>query len=121
MLSSQVLKFISIGALNTIFYYFLYSCFIYFSFDYKLAVLFATLIGMFFSFKTFGKFVFNNNNNNLIYRFILVYMILYLLNILLITILELYFTNYYLSGFMATIICAFFSFIINKYFVFRLV
>lgn len=115
---SQIVKFIYIGLLNTGFYYLLYSTFLFIGFDYRLAVLCATIIGVLFSFKTFGTFVFNQSGKKYILRFVMVYLLLYLLNILLITFFEMFLTNYYISGFFATIICAFFSFLFNKYFVF---
>lgn len=119
MLRKQILKFLLIGILNTIVYYALYSLFIYLEFDYKLAVLFATLSGVLFSFKTFGKFVFNNSDKNLIYKFLFSYSILYLFSIIFINIFEQIFFNYYISGFFATLCCAVLSFILNKWYVFR--
>lgn len=118
MIKNQILKFIVIGMLNTLFYYLLYSLFIFLNFSYQVSVLFATLIGVLFSFKTFGKFVFNNQDKTLIYRFVSVYIALYFLNISFIFIFDQYIDNYYISGFIATILCAVFSFILNKRFVF---
>lgn len=119
MLKKQISKFLLVGILNTIVYYALYSLFIYLEFDYKLAVLFATLSGVLFSFKTFGKFVFNNSDKNLIYKFLFSYSILYLFSIIFISIFEKIFFNYYISGFFATLCCAVLSFIFNKWYVFR--
>lgn len=119
MLRKQILRFLFVGILNTIVFYTLYSIFIYLGLDYKWAVLFATLIGILFSFKTFGKFVFHNRDKHIIYKFLLVYSILYLASIGLIYVFEKIFLNYYLSGFFATLCCAVLSFILNKWYVFR--
>jgi putative flippase GtrA len=119
MYNSQLFKFIVTGSINTLFYYLVYSIFIFLEFSYHLSVLFATLIGVLFSFKTFGKFVFNNEDKSLIYRFISIYIVLYILNISFIFIFDNYLNNYYISGFFATILCAIFSFILNKKFVFN--
>lgn len=119
MLKKQILKFLLVGIINTGVYYALYSFFIYLKFDYKWAVLFATISGAFFSFKTFGKFVFKNSNKNIIYKFLFSYSILYLFSIAFINIFEKIFFNYYISGFFATLCCAILSFILNKWYVFR--
>ena len=119
MLKSQIIKFIFIGIINTIFNYLLYSLFIFLGFDYRVAVLFATIIGVLFSFKTFSKYVFSDNNKKFLYKFILIYVILYIVNITLITVLQSFVDNLYISGFLATICCAVLSFILNKWYVFK--
>jgi len=119
MKNKQFIRFVLVGAINTGFYYIIYSGFIFFGIDYKLSVLLATIIGVVFSFKTFGKYVFNNSDKKLIFRFISVYLLLYFLNVLFITLFNIFLKNYYISGFIATIFCAIISFILNKYFVFK--
>lgn len=118
-MKKQIISFLIIGSINTIFYYAIYSALIYINIDYKFSVLIATLVGVFFSFKTFGKYVFNNSNKWLLYKFFLVYIILYISNISLISIMQSKFNNYYISGFIATICCAILSFILNKGYVFN--
>ena len=119
MIDKQVFKFIVVGSVNTVVYYGLFSMFIYFNINYKISVLFATLIGVMFSFKSFGKFVFNNEDNSLIFRFVSVYIVLYLCNIFIIYISNIVVSNYYVAGFIATIVCAVLSFILNKKYVFK--
>jgi len=119
MKNNQLFRFIVVGIANTGFYYIVYSGFVFFGIDYKLSVLFATIIGVLFSFKTFGKYVFNNSDKKLIFRFISVYIVLYFLNISFITLFDIVIKNYYISGFIATIFCAIISFLLNKYFVFK--
>jgi len=119
MKNNQLISFILVGIINTMFYYIVYSGFIFFGLDYKLSVLFATIIGVLFSFNTFGKYVFNNSDKKLIFRFISVYVLLYFLNISFIALFNIFLKNYYVSGFIATILCAIISFVLNKYFVFK--
>ena len=119
MKNNQVFKFIITGVINTLFYFTLYSLFIFLDIEYKIAVFLATLIGIFFSFYMFGAFVFNNRNKRLIFKFILVYFFLYILNIEVIRIVNHVLHNYYYSGFFAMMIGAIVSFVLNKFFVFR--
>ena len=119
ILNNQMINFIKIGLLNTMFYYIIYSSLIYINLGYKLSVLIATMVGVIFSFKTFGKFVFNNEDKSIIFKFISVYILLYFININIISILYDYSINYYISGLFATLCCAVLSFILNKWYVFK--
>ena len=115
----QLQQFILTGIVNTIFYYLIYISAIYIGLSYQLATLTASLIGMFFSFRTFGKFVFDNTNHQPVYRFVFSYTLLYFINISIITAMKSFTLNYYFSGFVAVIICALLSFILNKFYVFK--
>jgi putative flippase GtrA len=119
MLLKQIRRFIFFGILNTVFYYVVYSFFLYLNFNYKIAVLFATILGILFNFKTFGKFVFDTHDNKLIYRFILSYGMLLLINLGFIKFFYILGYNYYLSGMFAIAPYAIFSFIFNRYYVFK--
>jgi len=113
-------KFIIFGIINTIFFYLLYSVFVFIFKDYVIAVIFANLIGILFSFKTFGKFVFNNEDKKLLYKFLIVYCWNIFLNILLIRLFnEFIDNNLYLSGIFSTAVVAVNSFFLNKYYVFQ--
>lgn len=119
MIKKQITNFILVGGINTIFYYTLYSFLIFINFNYIIAVLLATIIGVFFNFKTFSKFVFYNNDNSLLYRFIITYIVLFFLNILFIKIFSLFGLNYYYAGFFAIIPYSIISFLLNKFYVFK--
>ncbi|WP_039920104.1 GtrA family protein [Sulfurimonas gotlandica] len=115
----HLFKFLFIGGINTVFFYLTYALFIFIGFHYTVAVTIAAVIAMFFSFKTFGKFVFKSNDNKLITKFILVTLINYLLNIIIIFFFKKFGYNSYLAGLFATIIVACNSFVLNKYYVFK--
>jgi len=120
MVREEIIKFVIVGMINTIFYYILYSLFIYMNFEYYLAVIFATILGVLFSFKTFSKLVFNNTDNTLILKFLLVYGFNIMLNIFIIkTYVYFYNDNLYIAGLIATTLVAINSFILNKFYVFR--
>ena len=113
-ISKQMLNFIKTGLLNTAFYYLIYSILTYLGFDYKISVLLANIIGVLFSFKTFGKFVFENEDQALILKFLSVYVLLYFINISIISILNIYMINLYISGLCETLYCDLLSFVLNK-------
>ena len=116
----QLFSFLLVGILNTIFGYGLFALFIYLGLYYPLAVLLSTILGVLFNFKTIGGLVFGSNDNKLIFKFILVYVIIYLLNIFFLWLFKrLGFENMYLNGFVLLIPLAAVSFLLNKCFVFR--
>lgn len=119
MLQKQIINFILVGIFNTIVGYAFYAFFIYLGFNYIYAIFFATVLGVLFNFKTIGGFVFKTHNNLLIEKFILVYVIVFIVNILVIKVLKLYNFDDYIAGFFAIIPCAIISFVLNKYFVFK--
>jgi putative flippase GtrA len=113
------LKFILVGIINTLFGYSIYSGFIYLDFHYSVATLLATILGIIFNFKTYGKYVFSDNSWNKIFKFIIVYGFLYMLNILGIFILTFYKFNLYLSGLSLLLPIAITGFYLNKRFVYE--
>ncbi len=114
----QIFIFILVGIINTIFGYCCYAAFIYIGIAYPLALLYSTVLGVLFNFKTTGKFVFKNSNNLLIFKFVSVYICTYFFNIILIKFLSLSF-NLYLSGLIAVIPAAMLGFVLNKTLVFK--
>lgn len=116
---SQFLKFLFVGAINTLFGYTIFSALIYCGIHYTIAILLATCLGVLFNFQTTGRYVFNNNNRKLLLRFIAVYIILYFINVSIIKFSNYFIDNIYMSGGVATIAVAFIAFFLNKYVVFQ--
>lgn len=120
VLKKQVLRFILIGIVNTVFYYLLYASLVLLGVKYFFAVTLATIIGILFSYKAFSKVVFNaENNDKSLIKFVLVYMVNIALNIFIIKLYLFFDNNLYIGGFIATIIVAVFSFFLNKFYVFK--
>jgi len=119
VLKKQIINFIIVGIVNTIFGYSIYALFIYFGFNYIISIFIATIVGVLFNFKTIGKFVFNSKNNNLLFKFLFVYLIVFIINILVIKFFKIYGFNNYLAGLFALLPASVSSFILNKYFVFK--
>lgn len=90
------------------------------NFNYPVAVLFSTVLGVLFNYKTIGKIVFSSNENKLI-PFISVYIFLYVLNVFILWLMTtLGFTNMYISGAILLAPLALISYFLNKNFVFDL-
>ena len=120
MKNNKFIKFLLVGVLNTIVGYGLFAFFVYLGFHYTLAVLFSTILGVLFNFKSIGKLVFDSHDNSLIYRFILVYAVIYLLNITGLWIFKINgLANMYINGFLLLAPLAIVSFVLNKKYVFK--
>jgi putative flippase GtrA len=117
-LEPRFIKFLFVVGINTLFGYGMFALFIYFHFHYSIASLLATMLGVLFNFKTTGKLVFKSNNNRLIFRFIGVYVIVYLMNILFLKILQLFEINVYFSGAILIFPLAILSYFLNSRYVF---
>ena len=75
---SRFIKFLFVGIINTIFGYSVFAMLIILRLDYRYALLMATIFGVMFNFKTIGILVFKTKNNELIFRFIGVYCVIYI-------------------------------------------
>ncbi len=123
MVAPQVLvrfiKFLSVGVLNTLFGYGIFALFLFLGLHYSLALLFGTVLGVVFNFFTTGRIVFQNNNNLLIFKFVGVYIIIYFLNLLFLTIFDMNHFNLYIGGLLLLAPMAILSFLLNQTLVFN--
>jgi putative flippase GtrA len=117
--SAQVFRFVLVGLVNTLVGYSLYALFIYIGFGYGYALGMATILGILFNFHSIGKWVFGSNSYSLIIKFIIVYAVVFGLNLLLIECLIRLGFSAYVAGAGAIVPSAVISFILNKYFVFK--
>lgn len=119
-MSDKFIKFILVGIINTIFGYSLFALFVFLNIHYSLSVLLSTILGVLFNFKTIGKLVFDSSDNSLIVRFVMVYIIIYVLNITGLWIFEVNgYENMYINGFVLLAPLAIVSFVFNKRYVFK--
>lgn len=79
----RFVRFLIVGAVNTIFGYACFAAFLYAGLDYALALLAATILGVAFNFKTIGALVFDSRANHLIFRFVACYGVVYAINAML--------------------------------------
>lgn len=80
-------RFLAVGVLNTVFGYGVFSVLILLGLRREWALLLATIMGVLFNFRTTGVIVFRNRNYYLLGRFLFVYLIVYVINLLLLELL----------------------------------
>lgn len=110
--------FLLVGTLNTLFGYSVYAFLLFIGLHYALAAFLATCIGVLFNFKTTGRIVFQSTGKGLLFKFILVYTVLYIINITILQFLLFIGINAYLGGAICIPPMALLSFFLNKRFVF---
>ena len=115
----ELSKFFLVGFANTVFGYSIYSLFIFLGFNYFLAALISQIIGTLFNYKTIGTYVFPNVGNNKFFKFAVVYIATYLINITFLGLLISLGFNAYYSGAIILLPMALLTFYLNKYFVFN--
>ena len=115
----QSIRFILVGVLNTAFSYLVYAAFLFFGLSYQLANFLALVVGILFSFKTQGHFVFDNPDNRLLGRFVVSWTLIYFCTITVIgQIIALGFDPYS-AGALSLPFSVALSYLTQKYFVFR--
>ena len=115
----QFIKFIIVGVLNTIVGYGIYWAMLQLDFNFTIAALVSTLIGIIFNFFTMGRLVFNSENNALFYKFVFVVIFLYLISIAGISFIHNFDISYEIAGAIILIPRAILSYILNKNVVFK--
>jgi putative flippase GtrA len=116
--SRLFLQYLLTGILNTVFGYAVFAGGIYIGLPNWLALLSSTILGTLFNFKTFGRLVFDSQDNSRIFIFIGVYGVLYLLNLTLIRLFVSFGLNSYEAGFIGMLLIIPISFYANKKIVF---
>jgi len=97
-----------------LFGYSVFAIFLFLGFHYSLSVLIATVLGVFFNFQTYGKLVFRSHSNHLIGKFILVYVLIYFINVLLIALLDFFRVDLFIAGVIVLFPSAYFGYLLNK-------
>ena len=115
---NQMFRFLIVGGVNTLFGSCVYAFFLFIGLHYTVAVLLAIISSVLFSFNTTGKIVFRNKRPGLIFRFAGVYAILYVVNVLLLSLFSKINYNMYFAGIILILPMAFLSFLLNRTFVF---
>lgn len=116
----RFVRFLFIGALNTLFGYALYAFLVFIGIRYDWARVIAIIMGIIFNFFTTGRIVFKNRDNWLIVRFVLVYAVTMSLDVFVLKrLVEHIHINQYIAGALITIPIALLSFLLNSIFTFK--
>jgi putative flippase GtrA len=118
-LDNQIIRYIIIGLSNTIIGYLFFALLIYLKIHYALACSISTVFSIVFNFKTTALIVFKNKNNLLIFRYLILWSVVYLFNLIGLSILNGFKINNYLSGIILLFPSALIGFTFNKFFVFK--
>lgn len=113
------LRYLIVGGINTLFGYGAFALLLYLGLHYALASFLATCAGILFNFNTTGRIVFNNSDHRLLFQFLMVYAILYVINVLLLKVMVIYTINLYLGSAATILPMAFLAYLLNKKFVFN--
>lgn len=111
-------RFVLVGGLNTVFGYGLFALLLYAGLHFSFALLLATVFGVLFNFKTTGALVFKSSDNHKIFRFVLIYLVVYLANVLGVVVFSRLGLTPYLGGAILVLPIAILSFVLQKRFVF---
>jgi len=119
MLGQRFVRFVLVGGLNTGFSYGLYVVLVWVGLHFVVANLLATVAGVFFSFRTQGRFVFRNTDKSLFLRFVPAWFLLWLMNVGLIAGLVRWGLDPYSAGALALVPTVAVSYLVQKHFVFK--
>jgi putative flippase GtrA len=115
----RFVRFLLVGALNTVFGYGLFVAFLYIGFHYSIAAFLSTVLGICFNFKTIGRLVFDSRDNRRIICFFGVYSLTFAFNLLGLRILSAAGIDAYTGGAILLLPAAVFGYALNKKFVFK--
>ncbi len=105
--------------MNTLFGYSVFTVFVLLHVHYAIAALLSTICSIIFNFKTTGTLVFGSKNNKLVLKFVSVYAVTFLLNVLLLKLLTSLRIDLLLASALILLPIALVSYTLNKVLVFR--
>ena len=74
----QIIKFLGVGVLNTVFGYAIYAMLIFVNVPYLIALLAATAVGVIFNYFSFGRMVFHGYGGWFVFgKFVIAYAVIY--------------------------------------------
>ena len=119
VLGNRFLRFLIVGAINTVFGYSVFAALILLKVPYPVAAFLATVLGVLFNFKSYGRLVFGSHDNRLIFRFFGVYGVCYLLGLAPLAWAKAHGVPILLMAALCALPMAAIGFLLNRRFVFR--
>ena len=119
MITKQFVRFLLVGGLNTLFGYCLFALLVWFKLPYPVAIGLATIGGVALNFQTTGRLVFGGAPMERVGRFVIVYGVVYVLNVAgVAAMLRLYF-SLYIANALVIIPLALVTYVLQLKFVFH--
>ncbi|MDR2512145.1 MAG: GtrA family protein, partial [Bacteroidales bacterium] len=98
-LTPHFVKFVFVGGLNTVFSLSIFYLGLWLGLHYTLATLISNILGILFNFKSYGRIVFKDKSNIMIFRYFVLYTFLWIGSNIFIFVLKKFGISPYLSGF----------------------
>lgn len=115
---ARFVRFLLVGGLNTAFGYGVFVACLWLGMHYALAGAISTVLGVLFNFKSTGSLVFRSKNNRRLPRFVAVYAVVYLVNVLAVGAMLHVGIPEWLGGLILILPSAILSYVLNRHFVF---
>ncbi|HSD15662.1 MAG TPA: GtrA family protein [Thermomonas sp.] len=117
--SARFIRFLLVGGLNTAFGYGVFVACLWLGMHYALAGAVSTVLGVLFNFKSTGHLVFRSKGSRRLPRFVGIYAIIYLVNVLALGAMLQFGIPEWLGGLILLLPSAILSYVLNRQFVFR--
>jgi len=114
----QLLRFLLVGGLNTVFGYSIFTVLTFVGMHYPLAIGLATVAGVAFNFHSVGKLVFGDAPRSRFWRFVGVYCLIYALNLAGVHLLLNIGSNVYVANAIVLLPLSLLAFLLNRRYVF---
>jgi putative flippase GtrA len=115
----QFVTYLFVGGVNTAVGYGLFAVFLFAGLHYSVAALCSTVLGVLFNFQTIGRIVFGSRDPSLVFRFVAVYVVVYLMNVVALRVLEANRAGVLAVQAVLVLPLAALSFVLHRRFVFR--
>jgi len=119
LLSLEIIKFILVGVLNTLIGFIVFSILYFILKDEIFSLFLAYILGIVINFKTYSKYVFTSSDRQIFINFIMIYLGIFLLNSLLLSlIINILIINPYFAQIIAIVIVTPVLYLLQKKYVF---